>query len=190
LIGKMSLDKLPKSIKLDLIEAIEATKDADLVAKTSILKASGTETDTFKEALYGGTHTAGRDYFLYNSTGQCSRCHTIGNETNTVGPNLRKIGSKLTREQILQAMIEPSARLAPGYGTVTLKLVEGEEVTGILMHETEQFLELKTNEAEPLKIPLVRIKSRENMPSAMPAMGTLMSKREIRDVVEFLSNMK
>jgi hypothetical protein len=41
-----------------------------------------------------------------------------------------------------------------------------------------------------MEIAVSRIKKRENMPSAMPPMGTLLSKRELRDLVEFLSNLK
>jgi putative heme-binding domain-containing protein len=107
-----------------------------------------------------------------------------------VGPSLKGIGSRLTREQILQALIEPSARIAPGYGTVTLRLQDGQEVSGTLLSENEHEIQLKTNDAEPLKVAISRIKSRENAPSGMPPMGSLMSKREIRDVVEYLSSLK
>ena len=109
--------------------------------------------------------------------------------TVNVGPNLIGIGSTLTREQILQALIEPSARIAPGFGNVNLKLTDGQEVFGILAKETPDALTLTTSDAEPLIIQTARIKERENIPSSMPAMGSLLSKREIRDVVAFLSNL-
>jgi putative heme-binding domain-containing protein len=87
-------------------------------------------------------------------------------------------------------LIVPSARIAPGFGTVTVVLTDGQEVSGLLVLENEKEIQIKTNEAEPLKISLSRIKSRVNAPSSMPPMGSLMSKREIRDVVEFLSSLK
>ena len=107
-----------------------------------------------------------------------------------MGPSLRKIGSVLTREQILQVLIEPSVRISPGFGTVSSKLKDGQEVTGILTSKNIEELVLKTSEAEPLKIAVSRIKTRENYPSSMPPMGSLLSKREIRDLVEFLAGMK
>lgn len=190
LVQKMIQSKLPEGVKLDLIEAVEANNSKELVAKLDALKTKGTLTDEFKEALFGGNLQAGYFIFFRNPTAQCVRCHNVGGEGGIVGPSLKGIGGKLTREQLLQALIEPSARIAPGYGNVSLVLTDGQEVNGTLLLENEHEIQVKTNEAEPLKIALSRIKSRENSPSGMPPMGSLLSKREIRDVVEYLSSLK
>lgn len=190
LIQKMVDNQLPSGIKLDLMEAVEASNEEKLVAKLDALKVKGTLTDEFKEALYGGSVADGRNIFNYNSTVQCVRCHIVGGEGTNVGPNLKGVASRLTREQLLQALIEPSARISPGYGTTNFVLTDGQEVSGSIISETDELVQLKTNDAEPLRIPVARIKSRENLPSGMPPMGSLMSKREIRDVVEYLSSLK
>jgi putative heme-binding domain-containing protein len=127
---------------------------------------------------------------MYNSTGQCVRCHSIDGTGGTVGPPLTNIGDKLSREELLRALIEPSARLAPGYGSVKITLKDNQVVTGILMEESDSEVIIKTADAEPLEISLSRISKRENFPSGMPPMRTLMSKREIRDMIEFLATLK
>ena len=190
LIQKMVDNQLPTGIKLDLMEAVEASNEEKLVAKLDALKVKGTLTDEFKEALYGGSVADGRNIFNYNSTVQCVRCHIVGGEGTNVGPNLKGVASRLTREQLLQALIEPSARISPGYGSTNFVLTDGQEVSGSIISETDELVQLKTNDAEPLRIPVTRIKSRENLLSGMPPMGSLMSKREIRDVVEYLSSLK
>ena len=58
------------------------------------------------------------------------------------------------------------------------------------MEESNDELIIKTSDAEPVEVKLSRIAKRENQASAMPPMGTLMSKREIRNMVEFLANQK
>ncbi len=190
LIQQMKDGKLPKSISLDLNEAIDATKSETLIAQLAPLRSNGETAADYQDALYGGNAQAGRRYFLTSSAAECVRCHSIGGQGGEVGPKLTKIGSTLTREQILQALVEPSARLSPGYGMAILTLKDGQVASGILMEENDHELVLKTSEAEPLKIPVARIAKRDNVPSSMPAMGHIMSKREIRDVVEFLSNLK
>ncbi len=190
LIDLMVRKKLSPALSLDIIEAVNASQSGTLIAKLAPLKSNSNSSEAFKETLFGGDRRNGRDYFRENSTGQCVRCHEIRGEGGIVGPSLSNIGSILSREQILQAMIEPSARLSPGYGTVSLTLNDGQNVIGILMEERADGLILKTAEAEPMEIPLGRISKRTNIPSSMPPMGNIMSKREIRDVVEFLANLK
>jgi putative heme-binding domain-containing protein len=191
LIDRMVKKDLPKEIKLDLMEAVEQSKNEKLIAKLDALKTnSGSPMDEFMDTLFGGDSLAGNNVFLRNQSAECIRCHNAGGQGGEVGPSLKGIGGRLTREQILQALIEPSARIAPGYGSVSLKLSNGEEVIGTLLAENEHEIKLKTNEAEPLKIEISRIKSRENFPSGMPPMGSLLTKREIRDVVEYLSSLK
>ncbi|MHA4736391.1 PVC-type heme-binding CxxCH protein [Dyadobacter sp. MSC1_007] len=190
LIGKMADQKLPPSLSLDLNEAVDSTKSSALIAKLAPLRKQGTTVADYQDALYGGNAQAGRRYFLTSSAAECVRCHSIGGQGGEVGPSLSNIGNVLSREQILQALVEPSARLSPGFGMVMLTLKDGTSAAGILAEENDHELVLKTSEAEPLKIAVSRIAKRENVPSSMPPMGTIMSKREIRDVVEFLSGLK
>lgn len=190
LIDQLKEKQLSPNVSLELKEAVEASGSEALKTKIAAIKPGASPMDEYMESLFGGNRNNGRNVFNYNSTAQCVRCHNMGSEGGSVGPNLAKIGATLSREQILQALIEPSARLSPGYGTVSLKLKDGQEVTGTLAKENAEELVITTSDAEPLVIPVSRIAKRENMPSSMPPMGTLLTKREIRDVVEFLSGLK
>ncbi len=190
LIDQLKEKQLSPNVSLELKEAVEASGSEALKTKIAAIKPGASPMDEYMESLFGGNRNNGRNVFNYNSTVQCVRCHNMGSEGGSVGPNLAKIGGILSREQILQSLIEPSARLSPGYGTVSLTLKDGQEVTGTLAKENAEELVITTSDAEPLVIPVSRIAKRENMPSSMPAMGTLLSKREIRDVVEFLSSLK
>ncbi|WP_273216234.1 PVC-type heme-binding CxxCH protein [Runella zeae] len=190
LIDQLKDKKLSPNLSLELKEAVEASGVAALKTKMATLKPNASALDEYAETLFGGNRFAGRNIFNSNSTAQCVRCHAIGNTGGAVGPALTHIGDVLTREQLLQALVEPSARIAPGFGSVMLTLKDGNVVNGTLAKETAEELTLTTSDAEPLVIPVGRIAKRENMPSGMPPMGSLLSKREIRDVIEFLANLK
>lgn len=183
-------NKISPNVILDLMEAVKTTESESLIAELDKLKALGYGVDAYKETLFGGNMRAGYRYFLHNLTGQCVRCHSFQGQGGEVGPALDGIADKLTREQLLEALIDPTARLAPGYGNVTLTLNDGQVVTGLLEEETEDELILRTSAAEPLEVNRSRITKRENMTSSMPAMGRIMSKRELRDLIEFLANLK
>ncbi|MFC4094658.1 DUF7133 domain-containing protein [Euzebyella saccharophila] len=190
LIADAKTNKLNESVILDLVEAVEATDSEPLIAQLEEIKGDGNSVEAYKETLVGGNRRNGNRVFNNNPTAQCTRCHAVGGAGGTVGPPLENIGNILTREQILESLIEPSARLAPGYGSVSLTLKDGQEVNGILEAENEHELILRTNQAEPLEVPVSRIAKRQNMPSAMPAMGKLITKRELRDLIEFLAGLK
>ncbi|SDE60005.1 putative membrane-bound dehydrogenase domain-containing protein [Pricia antarctica] len=190
LIAQANADQLDESIVLDLTEAVKATDSEKLIAQLDTPKDSGDPLAAYEETLQGGNARQGWRVFNNNPTAQCTRCHAVGAAGGDVGPHLENIGNTLTREQLLEALIEPSARLAPGYGSVALTLKDGQKVNGILEEETEEGLTLRTNAAEPLEIPAARIEKRENMPSAMPAMGKLITKRELRDLIEYLAGLK
>ncbi len=180
----------PNGSALDLIETIHHIDDLDLNKELSEVTKSVDKMSEYRVALEGGSYWPGMTTFTNHPSAQCIKCHKLNGSGSDVGPDLSHIGSTLSREQILQAMVEPSARLAPGYGSVSLKLKDGSEVFGILMKETNKDLTIKTSEAEPLIIPLNRIDSRKNIASSMPPMTSKLTKKEMRDVVEFLSSMK
>lgn len=190
LIAQSNADQLDESIVLDLTEAVKATDSEKLIAQLNTSKDSGDPLAAYEETLQGGNSRQGWQVFNTNPTAQCTRCHAVGASGGDVGPHLENIGNILTRKQLLESLIEPSARLAPGYGSVALTLKDGQKVNGILEEETEEGLTLRTNAAEPLEISTARIEKRENMPSAMPAMGKLITKRELRDLIEYLAGLK
>jgi quinoprotein glucose dehydrogenase len=190
LLSKLKDKKLSPDLNLELKEAIEATGSAALKTQLAAIQPSNSILDEYKSALSGGDIEAGRALFFWNSTAQCVRCHNVMGEGGKVGPELTKIASTLTLEQILQAMVDPSARIAPGYGSVSLTLKGGQQVYGVLSKETATELTLTTSSAEPMVVPISRIEKRSNLPSSMPNMAESLTKREVRDLVAFLGGLK
>lgn len=190
LINKAKSNKLSKGVLLDLFEATENTKDTNLIDLLSSIKDTTSMVNQYRETLYGGSGRSGYSVFNYNSTAQCVRCHSVKGEGGDVGPPLDEIGNTLSREKILEALVDPSARLAPGYGNVILTLDNNQTTVGILLEETKNEITIKSTEVEPLKIAKSRIKKRENIPSSMPPIGTYLGKRELRNLIEYLSSLK
>jgi putative heme-binding domain-containing protein len=88
-------------------------------------------------------------------------------------------------------LLNPSARIADGYATVSLTLKGGETLEGLLLQEKEGRLRLRLASGEVRSIPTSEIASRSaNTQSVMPPMGEVLSPRELRDLVAFLSSWK
>lgn len=144
---------------------------------------------SYRELLHGGNAASGRRVTL-GAVAQCSQCHSIEVQGAKVGPHLGGVGSRLSREELLVALMDPSARIAPGFGIVTLTLRSGESVTGRLLDETDAVVSVETGEGQVARVPTSDIARRENAPSPMPPSQLFLKPREIRDVVEYLSSLR
>ncbi|SIN75238.1 HEAT repeat domain-containing protein [Algoriphagus halophilus] len=192
LLEDLKANKLPNEVMIELEEAIAETGSEELKSKYDQIQQERTGGDLvalYSGALEGGSVRAGRRIFFQNQTAQCIRCHGYDDMGGTAGPHLNGVANRLSRTQILEALIEPSKRLAPGYGFVQLTLKDGSAVNGTLMEETEEGLVIKEASKPERLIPNAEISERKNSPSSMPDMKAILSKREIRDLVSFVSTM-
>ena len=193
LIGRLESGSLPAEIQLELSEALESIGDADLLQRNeSYYKALSPDSlvASYAGSLYGGNEELGRRIFFRNQSAQCVRCHAYDDMGGGAGPPINGVAAKLSRQQLLEAMIEPSKRLAPGYGVVTLDLDNGRRITGVLGEEDNKSLSLKIGNLPDTLVQKANITNRINAPSSMPDMKRILSRREIRDLVSFLATLK
>ena len=182
-------------LQIDLVEAVQSSGSAALEARLEALqKARGADNvmAAFRDALLrGGDPRRGQQVAAEHPAAECTRCHSIYGRGADVGPNLSKIGATLTREQLLQSLLEPNARIAPGFGTVSIKLKNGQQVDGTLREETDtHVVVLAGTPPVEQRVAKAEIAARTDPVSAMPPMGLLLKPREVRDLVEFLSALK
>ena len=193
LLQKMSSGKLSSDIHLELAEAIDSTRSPELITRYKQISATlspDTLASAYAGTLYGGDAERGRNIFFGDETSQCIRCHSYDDIGGNAGPRLNGIAGRLTRQQILEALINPSARIAPGFGVVTVELKNGKTLSGVLEGENNTSLTMKVGDQQNEVILKDQIMKRTNAASSMPEMKSLLSKKEIRDVVSFLSTLK
>lgn len=119
LLAKVSAGTLPMEISLELEEAIDKTKSPTLKSRyqTALTKLSPDAVlASYAGALNGGDVGSGRRIFFRHQTAQCIRCHAYDDLGGNAGPRLNGVAARLSREQLLEALINPSARIAPGFG--------------------------------------------------------------------------
>ena len=140
----------------------------------------------------GGDAEAGRQVFLHKVEVSCLRCHKAGDEgTGEVGPDLTGIAAQQKRDYLLESIVLPSAKIAKGFETVVLILTDERTVSGIIKSEDKNTIKLITPENVEITIPVKDVDVRRTGPSAMPAdLHQKMTRRELRDVVEFLASLK
>ena len=193
LLAQFEENELPQAIELEFFEAMETRKDAQLKERYNQVHENMTQDDllaSYSGSLYGGDLVKGRKIFFQHATAQCIKCHAYDDFGGNAGPKLNGVGARLTREQLLEALIDPSKRLAPGFGVVTLTLENDKKVAGVKMDETEENITLKMGNQPDTLIMKNQILERKDVPSSMPDMKQFLSRREIRDLVSFLVTLE
>jgi quinoprotein glucose dehydrogenase len=196
--------KVPAELLLDVLDAAEVRTSAKKLKLTEPLKAkldayrasqakSKDKLAAWSESLAGGDAENGRSIFLNNAAVYCQRCHRLDNVGGDVGPQLNGIAAEpgKDRRYLLEAITLPSAQIAKGFESVVLVLADGRPVTGVLKSEDKKQLKVMTAEAKEIIVSVDDIESRRTGLSAMPDdLHKKLTRRELRDVVEFLAGLK
>lgn len=218
---KLAAGKLPPALELD---ALLASEDAGIQAdfsgrKYKELQSQIAELATryrqghaqealaeFRPVVHGGTATFGRNIFLHNTQVQCLRCHRVdSNGTSRVGPDLSDVGRRLSREQIVESIVKPSAKIAKGYELVTILTDDGRVRSGIIGAESNESITILPinlatdhtgnsygSDVPGITIPFAEIDERvQSSKSGMPdGVHEQLTLSELRDLVEFLATRR
>jgi putative heme-binding domain-containing protein len=138
------------------------------------------------------TGDAARGKELFAGVGTCAKCHKVKGEGKEVGPDLSEIGTKLSKEALYLSILDPSAGVSFNYETWALRTIDGTILTGILVSQTDDMVELKTAESIVHKLAKDDIDQMKKSPlSIMPAdIPKLLKAQDLVDIVEYLATLK
>ncbi len=198
LLDKLIANQLPGEIQLDVIEAAKKREAAELKDKLAKYEAALPATDDlakYRTALLGGNADNGRKIFREKAQTECLRCHKCEIGDSVVGPELTHIGATKDREYLLESVVWPSKKIAEGFETVVLMLTNGDVAAGTFAGQDAAGVKLKVLDAQGKvqvqTVPLAQIKERQSAPSPMlPGMGEMLTRAELRDVIEYLATRK
>ncbi|HTG45613.1 MAG TPA: PVC-type heme-binding CxxCH protein [Verrucomicrobiae bacterium] len=185
--------KAAPELALDILGAAAQQGTPELLAALQRFENSRPKTNLapFRETLAGGHAMAGRAIFFERADVFCSRCHTLGGEGGQAGPNLTAIGSRKSREYLLESILFPNKEIAQGFENVLVTTKDGLSVSGLVQKETTQDLFLNSPEDGDVHLKKTEIKSRQRALSGMPEeFRQILSKQDLRDLVEFLATEK
>jgi putative heme-binding domain-containing protein len=151
--------------------------------------------------LRGGDVRRGQEVF-FGKKAACATCHTIQGDWKNeawrksssarIGPELSKIGSIRSGQDLLEAIVFPSASLVRGYEPYTVYTSDGRAHNGIIARQTTDALYLVTAERAEIHIP------RSEMESLVPGKVSIMpqgldvqlSRPELTDLLAYLQTLR
>jgi putative heme-binding domain-containing protein len=109
-------------------------------------------------ALKGqGSPEKGRRLFHDLKGLACIKCHAVGKEGGFVGPELSNVGAKYPRDELIAAVLYPSAKISQGYEPTSFALADGRVLTGIVRNQSASFVEIQDSDAKLIRIARDRI---------------------------------
>jgi putative heme-binding domain-containing protein len=122
----------------------------------------------------------------------CGICHQVNGAGIDFGPNLSDIGTRKTKEQIIESIIDPNKVIEPGFEAVMIKLESDETAMGMIAAETDSEVTVKAMGGAKTTFKKADIVSRTKQPmSMMPAgLNRALSTEELLNVVEYLAAQK
>ncbi len=121
----------------------------------------------------------------------CRVCHRIQQNGALFGPELSKIGAKLSKEGLYRAILYPEEGINHGYETYQIQTRDGGQFMGLIGSESNDDVIIKLPGGVTQTIKKTTIQAKTQLPqSMMPPFGEAFSKQELVDLVAYLSALK
>lgn len=143
-------------------------------------------------AAMTGDPVRGREVFFQAGASQCYQCHLVQGEGGKVGPDLSVIGQKLSKEALLESILNPSAAISHEYEVWLLRTEWEGFVSGILHSETADAVELLDATGATTRIETKDILERRKSTTSLMPTGLVagLSVEELTNLVAYLGTLK
>jgi cytochrome c oxidase cbb3-type subunit III len=161
--------------------------DDDIWRLVAFVKRLGTQ--GLNEPKAPGDSAAGK--IVYETKGGCKACHTISQEGGVIGPDLTRVGRRRQLKYLEESIVTPEADLPLNYRAVRVATVSGETVTGIRLNEDDYSIQVRDINGNLRSFVKEKIKEiQRDKPSLMPSYASILTKKEIEDLVAYLSTLR
>jgi putative heme-binding domain-containing protein len=140
---------------------------------------------------HDGNPADGKELFFSDRL-SCTKCHTIDQSSAKAGPDLYAVGDKFPRRELIQAILEPSANIAIGYGSTRVETKDGDNVLGIIKNDTDSSIDLMTADGQKVTVSKRNIQSQQGSTiSLMPeGLQAGLTREEFADLIAYLTTLR
>jgi putative heme-binding domain-containing protein len=120
----------------------------------------------------------------------CVTCHAIGGVGGKVGPDLTSLGASAQVDYLVESIQFPNRKIKEGFHAVALETKDDQELSGIIVRETDSQLFLRDVANREVPVAKNNINKRSTTGSLMPAgLVDTLSASEQADLYRFLSEL-
>jgi putative heme-binding domain-containing protein len=141
-----------------------------------------------EEALSAGSVEAGKQIY---AEAACLACHAVDGNTELLGPNLKGLSNRLSREEILEEIENPSRIIKPSMGGLKITKKDGQVLLGRPVHSDEKQISLMLIGNSIVKIPREEIARSDNENKSLMYENLVknMSPEDVRSLLDYLLSL-
>lgn len=177
-------NRLRRELWLDLFLALQVSTD-DTAKQAAAAYAASALDAVPKLSLVGGDAKLGE--VVFRNQGACLQCHKMGDEGGIQGPQLGDVGKRLSRDKLVESLVNPSAEIAAGYGLSSVTLQDGTIIAGRIAADTPEKLTLIALDGKESSYARSQVKALTPPMSAMPPMALSLPPTNLRDLITYLA---
>lgn len=190
--------KAPLSLSADEVRAIVTylqslggTADAAAIELPASVSATGAAAEPWKPYLPGDAVRGERLFFDPAGPG-CAACHKVGEKGGELGPELTHVGGVRSGAELVESILEPSARIAAGFEVTELRTREGVTLLGRVVAEDESSVIVASAGDARQTIAKADVVARTpRVESLMPAgFATRLTVADLSDLLAYLSSLR
>ena len=134
----------------------------------------------------------GRDLFFNSESGfGCAICHRVAGKGREFAPDLSGVGLRLSAEDTIRAILEPSASITEGYALHILETADGRTNLGAVIQESDALVKLVDAEGRLITLEKGQITKRQKLEqSVMPAAYAVFGNEQLADLTSWLLTLR
>lgn len=120
---------------------------------------------------------------------QCSMCHMLAGQGNSIGPDLTEVGARRGAAQLRQTLLHPESTIPEGFLLIEAVTSSGDSVQGVRMNEDSFSIQIRDYSGRFFsfrKADLKELKKLRNE-TPMPSYAPTFSPTELQDLVAYLA---
>lgn len=149
------------------------------------------------QAREGGDAVRGASIF-YQPSLACATCHLSRSGMASVGPGLghgQAIANtdRLTDDQLVESILEPSKTIRKGYETTVVRTDEGEVLTGVVLEKGDDFWSLRNANGELVRVKVSEIESSSQSSQSLMPSGLVLqlsTRQQFLDLLKYLMEVR
>ncbi len=144
---------------------------------------------TASEVHVPGNAAHGRE--IFDGKGKCLSCHRVRDRGSMMGPNLSKIATELSVEQLQKAVLDPDPKVQPANQLYRVVTRQGKTVTGKLLNQDVFSLQMLDSQRQLVAFKKADLREFGFMQTPpMPSYRDTLSAEEQTDLIAYLATLQ